>query len=134
MRDGPVTEDTPRPAAPRMEDRGEPGWYAVIASLLVAIGGVVVPLLGWVFGIAMVWASKTWRIWEKWVATLVPLFLGFAIAFTLVAIRNSERGELTGGTSSVPAFFDAWWFGLLLVLGLNVFVGAWLLWRARSRR
>lgn len=113
---------------------GDPRWYIVVSSLLVAFGGVVVPVLGWAFGIAMVWMSKTWRRWEKWTASLVPVLLGAAIAFTLVAIRNVNRGELTGGTSSVPAFFDAWWFGLLLTLGLNVLAGGWLLWRARRRR
>ncbi|GAA3750117.1 hypothetical protein GCM10022239_26800 [Leifsonia bigeumensis] len=98
---------------------GDPRWYTVLASLLVAFGGIVVPLLGWVFGIAMVWMSKTWSTGEKWVATAsIPV-----IAATVALL------------SFIGSGFMAW--HLLLLLGVlgNVVVGLWLLWRGlRSGR
>lgn len=98
---------------------GDPRWYTVLASLLVAFGGAVVPLLGWVFGIAMVWMSKTWRTWEKWVATA---------SFPVIAAVVALLGFIGSG-------FTAWHLLILLALVGNVVVGFWLLWRGlRSRR
>jgi hypothetical protein len=112
-------------AAPRVATPaslvGDPRWYIVVASLLVAVGGVVVPLIGWVFGIAMVWMSKTWHGWEKWVATLSPLlFLPFGL---MGYLATSLGSNLT------------WWHLTILSVFLMPFVtGLWLLWRGLRRR
>jgi hypothetical protein len=99
---------------------GDPRWYIVVASLLVAIGGIVVPLIGWVLGIAMVWMSKTWARWEKWVATLSPLLF---LLFVLVGyLARSLGSNLT------------WWHLTILSVFIMPFVtGLWLLWRGLRR-
>lgn len=66
---------------------GDPRWYTVLTALLVAVGGIVIPLLGWIVGIAMLWLSKTWRTWEKWVATLTPL-VATVLAALVVAVAD----------------------------------------------
>jgi uncharacterized membrane protein len=117
-------------------------WYIVLASLLVAFGGIVLPLLGWVFGIAMVWVSKTWRTWEKWTATLAPALIVAVSVLVSSGLRSlSEDQARSGGFAgptvgdfSVPLLVDAWWSGLLLMVGLTVVVGIWLLWRGLRRR
>ncbi len=102
--------------------------------MLVAFGGVVVPLLGWLSGFAMMWASKSWRLWEKWVATLTPPLV---VAF-LVLIFGLLRGVGGGSDPSVPEpqlpfLFDVWWSYLLQAIVLNAIVGIWLLWRGLRR-
>ena len=47
--------------------------YVLLASLLVALGGMVIPVLGWIAGIVMVWSSRAWSRAEKWAAVLIPL-------------------------------------------------------------
>ncbi|HEU4849215.1 MAG TPA: hypothetical protein VFS93_02260 [Terrimesophilobacter sp.] len=133
---GPSTEEVVRGGAPQA---GDPRWYTVLASLLVSFGGIVVPLLGWVFGIAMVWMSKTWSTWEKWVGTLVaPLA---AVATVLIPRWvGASLGPATATGDGVhnvvlPLLVGTWWSGIVLLMLLNVVVGLWLLWRGlRSGR
>ena len=109
--------------APRPTLAGSRG-FTITAALLVAIGGIVVPFLGWVVGIVMVWMSSTWRIWEKWVATLVgPAAIALAILGGLVGTAFEGGGGLGGWHASVVFVGPA----------SAVTVGIWLLWRVKGR-
>jgi hypothetical protein len=111
----------------------------VVASLLVAFGGVVVPVLGWLFGFAMMWASKSWRLWEKWVATLTP---PVAVVVAVLVVQGPIRAAIEGGAPRVGnpsgnplglASADLTLAYLFLLVGLNAVVGMWLLWRGLRR-
>jgi len=41
------------------------------AIVLLLIGGLVVPILGWVVGVVLIWSSPAWPIGKKVLATLV---------------------------------------------------------------
>ena len=106
--------------------------YALAASLLVAFGGIVVPVFGWVVGLGMVWFSRTWRTGEKLIATFLPPALG------LVALgATSLIGRMTSGAGGGPPVFgtafDLAHASILLVPVANIGVGLWLLARARGR-
>lgn len=102
----------------------ESSGFVITAALFVAVGGFVIPLAGWVVGIVMVWMSRTWRIWEKWVATLLPpLIILFSVLWT--ALRATDDSMLFG-------VFPVWQ-ALVLLVPTTVIVGIWLLWRARRR-
>jgi hypothetical protein len=54
----------------------------VATLVLLLVGGVVVPILGWLVGVVLLWASEVWTTREKLIGTLVvpgglalPLFL-----------------------------------------------------------
>ncbi len=117
---------------------GDPRWYIVVASLLVAIGGIILPLLGWVFGIALVWMSKTWRRWEKWVGTLAAPLVAAPTVLVVHWIAtsgpgpNDEMGSIPVDPI-LPAGYDTWWAGMVLLVLLNVVVALWLLWRGLRR-
>lgn len=108
--------DTPKPLT---ATRG----FAIAAALLVAIGGIVVPVVGWIVGIVWMWMSPVWRRGEKWVATLAgPAAIGLALLGGLVGTAFEGSGGLGG------------WHALILVaLASPVVVGVWLLWRAKGR-
>ena len=121
------------------ETVADPRWYIVIASLLVALGGIVIPVLGWIAGIVMVWMTDTWRTWEKWLASLAPM--GIAAVAMLIVLGSSAITSPSGTSAWVqtanpliPAMFDTWWFGILLLVPLNLVSGLWLLARARRRK
>ena len=101
---------------------GDPRWYVVLASLLVAVGGVVIPVLGLIGGLAMVWLSRTWQRWEKWVATLAaPGALVLLVLLSLLA-DSLRLGNFT------------WWhLAILSVFVAPFVVGVWLLWRGLHR-
>ena len=126
---------------PAVSRTGDPRWYTVLTALLVALGGIVIPFLGWIVGIAMVWLSKTWRTREKWVATLTaPLAMAAAMLVSVLIDRASidsrPTNSLDGSTivnpipSLIPNVFDTWWSSVLMAVVINVIVGIWLLWRA----
>ncbi|WP_166873995.1 hypothetical protein [Salinibacterium sp. ZJ450] len=113
--------------------------YALVAALLVALGGVVVPVVGWIVGIAMVWMSRTWTLGEKWVATLtgplsVVVAAGVAATVSLTRDQVGFTDSVEPGDPIMPTLFDVWLSSALLLVAVNVVVGIWLLWRAHRRR
>lgn len=64
------------PAAPRPAR----GWTERLALVLLPIGGVLLPLVGWLAGVVLLWSSERWTTREKLVGTFVvpggylPLF------------------------------------------------------------
>jgi HAAS domain-containing protein len=73
------------------------GWD-VVALVLILVGGVVLPVIGWLVGVVLLWVSETWTTREKLVGTLVvpgglalPVFL-----LTIGAYSESCSGEVGG--------------------------------------
>ncbi len=72
-----------RPDEHLQPPRARPGWLEVAALVLLPIGGIVVPVLGWFVGVALLWTSERWSVRDKLLGTLVvpggmalPLALG----------------------------------------------------------
>lgn len=130
-------ESTKSPAVSAAAIGGARRWYVVVASLLVAFGGIVVPGIGWIAGIVMVWMSAAWRTWEKWVATLLsPALTLLAVLIPYWFFATPRAATTVEGQVSnplIPALFDVVWSGILFVMGVNVVVGLWLLVRALRR-
>lgn len=58
------------PAVARTSD---PAWYSVLTPLLLVFGGFIVPVLGWVVGLVLLWKSRIWTRRDKLVGTWLPL-------------------------------------------------------------
>jgi uncharacterized membrane protein len=126
-----ASESSPVTTARSVPAQGREGKdYAVTASVLVALGGILVPVLGWLAGLVMVWISSQWWRWEKVVASLVPIVVG-ALAFALIFLPPEENDRGAAVNPLIPAVFDIWWSGALLVMICNLIAGMWLLWRSR---
>ncbi|MHA6667465.1 HAAS signaling domain-containing protein [Homoserinimonas sp. A447] len=126
----------PSDANQRVDPRGrEPRWLPVLAGLLVAFGGIVIPVIGWIVGLALTWMSKSWRVGDKWIATLTPFIaVGvFIVVFALTSVAPQPDGPSTSdfGSPVMPGMFSALWSSTILVIPVNAVVGIWLLWRAR---
>ena len=128
------TEMAPMSGAQRAaRSPSEPRWYSVLAALLVAFGGVAVPVVGWVVGMAMVMMSKTWRRTDKWIAILTPLVAAATLPLALAMIRLGSS-PLSGDMESnplIPHAFDVVWSSVVFIIPVNAVVGIWLLWRAK---
>ena len=130
----------------------------VITIVLLLIGGIVFPVIGWLIGAVMLWTSTAWRVKDKAIATLLlpggmlsPVFL-FPFLFGLATATVSTPCVLstvpvqsplpipqgvghavavnacTGGSSGSNI-----WLILLLVLGVSgpLFSTFWLIRHAR---
>jgi hypothetical protein len=51
--------------------RARSGAFEVAAVILLPIGGVVIPVLGWVAGVILLWTSRVWTTREKLAGTLL---------------------------------------------------------------
>lgn len=94
------------------ESRG--GVLEGFAIVFLLIGGIVIPLLGWIVGVVMLWVSRVWTTRDKVLGTLVlPGGLGLAAYFSLFAVGASSScsaevvefgpgGRARGGTGGGP--------------------------------
>jgi uncharacterized membrane protein len=67
------------------------GWKEVGALVLLPIGGVILPVLGWFIGIVLLWISDAWSTRDKLVGTL--LFPGgFLLPVALGVLASESSG------------------------------------------
>jgi HAAS len=83
--------DVPPPAPAPFK----PGALEIGALILLLVGGLILPLFGWMIGVVLLWVSNAWNVRDKIIGTLfVPGGLGFLV---FVYFASSS---LTGGPSS----------------------------------
>lgn len=103
--------------------RTSTAWH-LAPSLLMALGGFIVPVIGAVVGLVLVWMSGVWPRWQKLVATIVPL--GAAVLAILAAALTVPSAA--GATNPLmPAAYDLIWSAPIAWLALTAAAGIWLL-------
>jgi hypothetical protein len=118
-----------------------PQWYPVVAALVLMIGSIVVPIVGTVVGLVLMWTSRTWTRADKFIATLAPpvLALVFGLALNAVTVMTAspipssgpgENAIINPLIPSLPTVFHGAFIALFV---LWVIDGAWLLIRLRRR-
>lgn len=101
----PATDD--RTPAPRAEDEV----YDVLTVLTLLLGGFLVPVVGWLAGVVLLWASPRWTAAQKWLGTViwpaivaVPAAVGLALAATT---GQAAAGVVGAAVTGVIALFVA---------------------------
>jgi uncharacterized membrane protein len=67
------------------------GWMEVAALILLPIGGIILPVLGWFVGVALLWSSARWTVRDKLIGTLVVPG-GLALPGALGGLAVSAQG------------------------------------------
>lgn len=113
---------------------------SVTAGILVMIGGAVVPFLGWVAGIVMMWMSRLWTRRQKWIATLAPVAGSLVIGIFVTAILYIRTATAMAGYDAnplLPATYDLlhilFIVPLFTALPIAFVTGIWLLAKAAKR-
>jgi uncharacterized membrane protein len=82
----------PAPAQPF-----KPGALEIGALVLLLIGGLLIPLFGWVIGVILLWISNAWNVRDKIIGTLfVPGGLALPVFLLLFAATGSGAGFSCG--------------------------------------
>lgn len=91
-----VAEEHDRPGHDAGQAPSATEWLTVVLLLL---GGVVVPVLGWIAGVALLWRSTVWTTREKLIGTLAPPG-GYMAIYGAYAVSLSRSESC--GTDSAP--------------------------------
>jgi uncharacterized membrane protein len=127
----------------------KPGWIEVGALVLLLVGGIVLPLFGWVIGVILLWVSNAWNVRDKVIGTVflpgglaLPLFLFLATASLSggsvgcsPTIETSTGQEIpqscpNGDSSSTPYIGIAAAIALILI---PILTTAYLAYRLRRK-
>ena len=94
-----------RPARDRSDET-----YDVLTVLALLLGGFLVPVVGWLAGVVLLWAGPRWSTGQKWLGTLVwPAIV--AVPLVLAGV-----GGLVDGAAAGPWFVAAAVVGTLGLL------------------
>jgi hypothetical protein len=131
-------EDIAAEARERFGVQRRGGALDVVALILLLIGGVVVPLIGWLVGVVLLWSSSVWTAREKLIGTLVVPG-GLALPFFLTVYGGSSEicVEMSGGevscTGGLSPTRQVLMIALLVVLVVAPVATAIFLARRRTR-
>ena len=111
-----------------------------LAAVLMLTVGSLLPVVGWLVGVGLLWASPRWRVWEKLVGTLV-VPLGPGVVFyagailPLAVISEVCTGYPDGTVDCVSSGPPGWIYPVVLAVLLvaPVVVAVWLF-RLAARR
>jgi uncharacterized membrane protein len=81
------------------------GAFEVAAVILLPIGGVVIPVLGWVAGVILLWTSRVWTTREKLAGTLLfpgglllPILLLTGVVGVTECFSSGVDGRMVSNT------------------------------------
>ncbi|MCO5969371.1 hypothetical protein [Actinoallomurus soli] len=114
--------------------------YEAITVFLLLVGGVLLPVVGWLIGAVMLLGSSRWSIRDK-LAGLLVWPGGLAVAVALVAFAPTREcvyvddtaGHRHGGGQCTGTALPGWLGAPLLVIAIAgpLLTAAYLTWRAR---
>lgn len=118
----------PAQKPPLVETRG----YAVGSALALGLGGIVVPVAGWIAGAVLVSTSTYWRSREKlWAIVFTPATIGLLVVLALVTYPLSSSD--VAQNPLLPTGYDLIWSAAVAGFIVAPFTGLWLLLRLRGR-
>ncbi|PFG31419.1 hypothetical protein ATJ78_2386 [Paramicrobacterium agarici] len=98
--------------------------FARLSAIVYGFAGIVVPVLGWLVGLAMLMTSPRWSSREKVVAAGVPTTLTLVAALaTAVASATEATPERLAVVVHLPSGYDVAWFGAVVVLIVTASIG-----------
>jgi hypothetical protein len=90
----------------------KPSWTDTAAVILLPIGGLVLPVIGWIVGVVLLWISDVWSTRDKLIGTLVVpggLLLPFWLMFFAVTSKTCYViGPGEGACESSPGPSGDW--------------------------
>jgi hypothetical protein len=85
--------------------KSDPGWVEIGALVMLLVGGLVLPVFGWVIGVVLLWVSNAWNTRDKIIGTIfVPGGLGLPVLLGIFAASSGLQScGQSGYVGSEPA-------------------------------
>jgi hypothetical protein len=112
---------------------GDAAWYPVLTVVLLTIGGFLVPVLGWVVGLIMLWAATGWRTLHKVAGTVLTLAAPGGLLLLLLPVAVVAVPSEPNPNPLMPPTIP-WWVIALVLLVAWIAGWIWLLIVHRARR
>jgi uncharacterized membrane protein len=96
--------------------RPKAGFREIAAVILLPIGGIIIPVIGWIVGLILLWSSPVWTSRDKWIGSLIipgGLMLPFEFFFF-------QGYECSGTGPCGPSGFEQ----ALITIGFTLLVAA----------
>jgi uncharacterized membrane protein len=78
-----------RPPATQPKTR----WMEILALIFLLVGGLIIPVVGWLIGVVLLWVSNAWNVRDKVIGTLVlPGGLLLPLGLGVIAASSSSEG------------------------------------------
>jgi uncharacterized membrane protein len=100
------------------------GWIEIVALVFLLVGGLIIPVFGWLIGVVLLWVSNAWNVRDKIIGTLVVpggLLLPLGLGVMAVTASGGVGCPIPVGTPVEPPRCDAT-SGSVDVLGVALFV------------
>ena len=82
----------------------KPGWIEIGALVLLLVGGLIVPIFGWLIGVVLLWVSNAWNVRDKIIGTLfVPGGLGVSALVLALFLAESGGGTCVGPITEITS-------------------------------
>lgn len=119
--------------------RARTTWREIGALVLLPLGGLVLPIVGWLVGVVLLWVSDAWTSRDKLIGTLlIPGGLVGPVLLALLA-SNTSGGVCHRTFSGGPTYCGgdqvySWPLALfVLLVVVPLAAEGYLIWRLRSR-
>ena len=108
----------------------KPGWMEVAALVFLLIGGLIIPMFGWIIGAVLLWVSNAWNVRDKIIGTVfVPggLVLPIGLALFSSSVAGGTCGPVISGSgraiTAAPCSYGGTstnYFGIVALIALVV--------------
>jgi hypothetical protein len=114
----------------------KPGWLEIGALIMLLLGGLILPVIGWFVGVVMLWSSELWTTRDKVIGTvLVPGGVGASVGLAVFGTTASGCNRPVGSSVPCDAGRGTAVLGVALLIAvalLPLATTAYLAWRMRQ--
>jgi hypothetical protein len=101
----------------------KPSWTDTAAIILLPIGGVVLPVVGWIVAVVLLWISDVWSTRDKVIGTLiVPGGLVLPFGLAVMAVGPTESCDVSPGGAIVRCVHEPSGLAILAAYVLIAFL------------
>jgi uncharacterized membrane protein len=105
-------------------------WVEILAIIFLVPGSVLLPFVGWVIGVILLWASSVWTVRDKIIGTLIvpggllaPVVIAMSTACSTVAVDGHVVSSDCPQGFAATAYLVGWILLTVAPIGTAMYLG-----------